>query len=48
MKDNMGEFFLGEEEKEKQQPNNVRVNIIKSQKGAVLNEKARYGLFHLS
>ncbi|XP_077158237.1 pericentriolar material 1 protein isoform X3 [Paroedura picta] len=41
VRDNMGEFFLAEEEKEKQQPNNFRTNTNKSQKGVVLNEKAR-------
>ncbi|XP_060102403.1 pericentriolar material 1 protein [Heteronotia binoei] len=41
VRDNMGEFLLAEEEKEKQQPNNIRVNTNKSQKGVVLNEKAR-------
>nr|XP_056711052.1 pericentriolar material 1 protein [Euleptes europaea] len=40
VRDNMSEFFLAEE-KEKQQPNNVRANTNKSQKGMGLNEKAR-------
>ncbi|XP_048365372.1 pericentriolar material 1 protein isoform X3 [Sphaerodactylus townsendi] len=41
VRENVSEFFLAEEEKEKQQPNNVRANTNKSQKGMGLNEKAR-------
>ncbi|XP_061440803.1 pericentriolar material 1 protein isoform X3 [Rhineura floridana] len=39
--DNMDQLFLAEEEKEQQQPNNIRTSANKSQKGVVLNEKAR-------
>uniref|UniRef100_A0A8D2LXV9 Pericentriolar material 1 n=1 Tax=Varanus komodoensis TaxID=61221 RepID=A0A8D2LXV9_VARKO len=39
--DNMNQFFLAEEEKLHQQPNNVRTSANKSQKGVDLNEKAR-------
>uniref|UniRef100_A0A8D0DLC3 Pericentriolar material 1 n=1 Tax=Salvator merianae TaxID=96440 RepID=A0A8D0DLC3_SALMN len=39
--DNVDSFFLAEEEKEKQQPNNTRTSANKSQKGVSLNEKAR-------
>ncbi|XP_062991633.1 pericentriolar material 1 protein isoform X2 [Elgaria multicarinata webbii] len=40
-RDNMDQFFLAEEEKELQQPNNIRTSANKSQKGVGLNEKAR-------
>ncbi|XP_060134832.1 pericentriolar material 1 protein isoform X7 [Zootoca vivipara] len=38
---NMDQFFVAEEEKAQQQPNNIRTSANKSQKGVVLNEKAR-------
>lgn len=43
---NVEQFFLSEEEKGQQQPNNVRTSANKSQKSVGLNEKTRYGLFH--
>lgn len=43
---NVEQFFLAEEEKGQQQPNNIRNSANKSQKSVGLNEKARYGLFH--
>ncbi|XP_054845650.1 pericentriolar material 1 protein isoform X3 [Eublepharis macularius] len=41
VRNNTGELFLAEEEKEKQQPNNIRASSNKSPKGVGLNEKAR-------
>ncbi|XP_063166568.1 pericentriolar material 1 protein isoform X5 [Candoia aspera] len=38
---NVEQFFLAEEEKEQQQPNNIRTSGNKSQKSVGLNEKAR-------
>lgn len=38
----MDQFFLAEEDKEQQQPNNIRTTTNKSQKDVELNEKARY------
>ncbi|KAJ6668585.1 hypothetical protein lerEdw1_012067 [Lerista edwardsae] len=40
-RDNMDQFFLAEEDKEQQQPNNIRTTTNKSQKDVGLNEKAR-------
>lgn len=40
-RDNMDQFFLAEEDKEQQQPNNIRTTTNKSQKDVELNEKAR-------
>ncbi|XP_066489058.1 pericentriolar material 1 protein isoform X2 [Tiliqua scincoides] len=40
-RDNMDQFFLTEEDKEQQQPNNIRTTTNKSQKDVGLNEKAR-------
>lgn len=43
----MDQFFLAEEDKEQQQPNNIRTTTNKSQKDVGLNEKARYNIIVL-
>ncbi|XP_067324849.1 pericentriolar material 1 protein isoform X5 [Anolis sagrei] len=40
-RDNVDQYYLAEEEKEQQQPNNVLTNANKSEKAVALNEKAR-------